>query len=434
MRHNSGILAAITLSLSVPWSAADAQLPRPAADVSSLHWVAFRAEERPPLVRKTLQKLKANGPVKIVCLGDSVTGVYYHTGGRRAYTAMVGVALGVAFPKAQVTAINAGISGNTTADGLRRLQKDVLAQKPDLVTVMFGLNDMVRVPITEFKINLGQIITRCRDIGAEVLLCTPNSVIGTPPRPIVTLVDYCDAVHEVARKQGAPVCDVHAAYESLRSRDPVAWRLILSDEIHPNMDGHKLIAETICHAITGEEISLAAAGPPLPPLPKTATLVKAGKPVRVLAMPPYDEMIGPALRAVVPAARVEVKSWSTAGKTLAEIEEEAKNVRKSPPDLVLIAVPAEITPNVQSPPEEAIRSYAWILNWSLAFGLQEWDVVGIAPSVLKADLTAEERASDEFSRRMILAQDLHVIARPQSDEAPPEIVLENWLGAQLWEK
>jgi len=35
--------------------------------------------------RKTAEKLKANQPVKIVCLGDSVTGVYYHTGGRRAY-------------------------------------------------------------------------------------------------------------------------------------------------------------------------------------------------------------------------------------------------------------------------------------------------------------------------------------------------------------
>ena len=145
MRHSVVVLAAILLSLAVTWSTADAQLPRPpAADVSSLHRVAFRAEERPVSLRKTPQKLEADQAVKIVCFGDSVTGVYYHTGGRRAYTAMVGVALSGAFPKAGVTAINAGISGNTTADGLKRMQKDVLAHKPDLVTVMFGLNDMVR--------------------------------------------------------------------------------------------------------------------------------------------------------------------------------------------------------------------------------------------------------------------------------------------------
>jgi len=130
---------------------------------------------------------------------------------------------------------------------------------------------------------------------------------------------------------------------------------------------------------------------------------------------------------VVPTAGVEVTSWPTAGKTLAQIEEAAKKVRKSPPDLVLIAVPAAVTPNVQSPPEEAVRSHAWILNWSLAFGRQQWDVVGIAPSVLKTGPTPEEKASDEFSRRMILAQDLHVVARPENDEALPEKILENWL-------
>jgi lysophospholipase L1-like esterase len=405
MRHKLGILATITLSLAVTWSATDAG--------------EFR------------EKLKANQPVKIVCLGDSVTGVYYHTGGRRAYTAMVGVALDGAFPKARVTAINAGISGNTTADGLKRLQKDVLAHKPDLVTVMFGLNDMVRVPIPDFKVNLGQIIQRCRGVGAEVLLCTPNSVIDTSNRRIATLVDYCDAIHEVARKHQVPVCDVHATYEALRSRDPVAWRLLLSDEIHPNMDGHKLIAETICLAITGEDVSLETAGPPLPAVPRTLALVKAGKPVRVLAMSPYDEMIGPALRAVVPTAQVEVKRWPTAGKTLAQIEAAAKEVRKSPPDLVLIALPMAITPDAQSPPEAVVRSHAWIFNWSLAFGRQQWDVVGIAPSVLKTGLTAEEKARDEFSRQMILAQDLHVIARPENDQALPEKILENWLRAQL---
>jgi lysophospholipase L1-like esterase len=419
MRHNTTILTALVLSLALMLRSGNAQLAQPVT------------EAPPTSLQKTLEKLKASQPVKIVCFGDSVTGVYYHTGGRRAYTAMVAVALEEAYPEAEVTAINAGISGNTTADGLRRIEKDVIAHKPDLVTVMFGLNDMVRVPIPEFKVNLGQIIKRCREAGAEVLLCTPNSVISTSNRRIGTLVEYCEAVREVADEEQTPLCDVHATFEGLRTRDPVAWRLMLSDEIHPNMDGHKLIAETICLATTGEKVSLDAAGPPSPAIPKTAALLEAGKPVRVLAMPPYDKMIGPALKAVVPSAQVEVKSWPTAGKTLAQIEQAAKGVRKSPPDFVLIGVPSTITPSVVSPPETAIRSYAWIFNWSLAFGRQQWDVVGIAPSVLKIDLTPEEEASDLFSRRMILAQDLHVIARSENDARPTEKILEGWLRSQL---
>ncbi len=419
MRHQPAIIATFVLSLVVTPASINAQPTQPGTEASSAS------------PQKTLERLKANQPVKIVCFGDSVTGVYYHTGGRRAYTTMVALALEKAFPKAEVTAINAGISGNTTADGLRRIEKDVLAHKPDLVTVMFGLNDMVRVPIPDFKVNLSRIIKRCREAGAEVLLCTPNSVISTSNRRIGTLMEYCDAVRKVANQHETPLCDVHATFEALRSRAPVAWRLMLSDEIHPNMDGHKLIAETICHAITGGKISLDATGPPSPSMPKTAALLEAGKPVRVLAMPPYDKMIGPALKAVVPSAQVEVKSWPTADKTLAQIEQAAKAVRKSPADLVLIGVPATITPSVISPPETAIRSYAWIFNWSLAFGRQQWDVVGIAPSVLKIDLTPEEEASDLFSRRMILAQDLHVIARSENDARPAEKILEGWLRSQL---
>ena len=46
--------------------------------------------------------------------------------------------------------INAGISGHTTTEGLARLDRDVLQHKPDLVTVSFGLNDMIRVPEEQF--------------------------------------------------------------------------------------------------------------------------------------------------------------------------------------------------------------------------------------------------------------------------------------------
>src|SRR5262245_28029093 len=84
-----------------------------------------------PLLPRLHARLAAREPVEIVCLGDSVTGVYYHTGGRRAYAEMIPFALRAVFPEAQVTMVNAGISGNTTRDGLARLERDVLAHKPD---------------------------------------------------------------------------------------------------------------------------------------------------------------------------------------------------------------------------------------------------------------------------------------------------------------
>ncbi len=103
---------------------------------------------------KLRRKLLAGESVRVVCFGDSVTGVYYHTGSRRAYTDMLGIALRQFAPQAKVEMINAGISGNTTENALARIDRDVIAHRPDLVTVMFGLNDMARVPLDVYRENL----------------------------------------------------------------------------------------------------------------------------------------------------------------------------------------------------------------------------------------------------------------------------------------
>jgi len=91
---------------------------------------------------KIRQKMLAGEAVRVVCFGDSVTGVYYHTGSRRAYTDMLRIALRQAAPQASIEMFNAGISGHTTENALARIDRDVISHQPDLVTVMFGLNDM----------------------------------------------------------------------------------------------------------------------------------------------------------------------------------------------------------------------------------------------------------------------------------------------------
>jgi lysophospholipase L1-like esterase len=370
----------------------------------------------------------ANGqPVKIVCLGDSVTGVYYHTGGRRAYPEMLPIAVRKVFPGADVSVVNAGVIGDATVNALKRLEKDVLAHRPHLVTVMFGLNDLVRVPLDDFRANLTAIIRKCRAIGAEVLLCTPNGVLETPGRPVKKLFDYCEALRKVAREEQVPVCDCYAAYEKVRKRDYSSWRLLLSDEIHPNMDGHKITAEEITRSITGQSVSLKDVGPPEPAIPRTLARLKAGEPVRVLAMPPYDALIGPALKQLDPSAQVEVSPWPTAGRTLAQIEQDARPVRKRAVDLVLIAVPSSASAESE---EQTIRSWSWILNWSLSFAHQQWDVVGILPAVAKADLTTEERRKESFARQMIRAQDLTWIERRPGDDSSAEKILAEWLREQ----
>ena len=178
----------------------------------------------------------------MVCFGDSVTGVYYHTGSRRAYTDMLGIALRRVSPRAKIDMINAGISGHTTADALARIDRDVVRRKPDLVTVMFGLNDMTRVPLNKYRANVKEIVRKCRAAGAEVVLATPNNVISTTSRPTKKLIAYCDVVRDLGRELDVPVCDLYREFDAVRAHDAYDWRLLMSDAIHPNMDGHKRIA------------------------------------------------------------------------------------------------------------------------------------------------------------------------------------------------
>ncbi|MDA1158122.1 MAG: GDSL-type esterase/lipase family protein [Planctomycetota bacterium] len=375
-------------------------------------------------IRKTLL---SGDPVKVVCFGDSVTGVYYHSGSHRAYTDMLGIALQRVSGVPNVEMINAGISGHTTVNALARIDRDVLAHNPDVVTVMFGLNDMTRVSLDDYRANLKTIVEKCRSVGAEVVLATPNNVIDTPSRPTNKLIMYCDVVREVGRETGVSICDTYQQLDGIRAIEPFGWRLMMSDAIHPNMAGHKSMAERLAQTITGAQVSLANEPPSLPALQRTLARIKDNQPVRVLAMAPYDSIIKSALQNVSNEVQVDLTPWPVEGLSLAQIEQDAKAlVRASKPDLVLIAIPQSA---VAESDETFASSYAWTMNWSLNFGPPTWDCVVIHPSV--ADTTANLRPRDDLVRQLVAAQDLHLVDRKTGDVAEPVKLIEAWLTDEL---
>jgi hypothetical protein len=321
--------------------------------------------------------------------------------------------------------INAGISGHTTAEGLTRLEQDVLKHHPTLVTISFGLNDMTRVPPEQFRTNLEQLIDRCRAEQSLVVLCTPNAVINTDGRPISRLREYCEIIRDVGQKKTVAVCDQFAAGERLKSRAPWTWRLTMSDEIHPNMDGHKRMAEELCRSISGRETSLDEIAPP-PALTRTQAQLAAANPIRVLAMEPMASMIESAILQQNPSAKVEVTPWPTAGKSLAQLELDAKDlVRAMKPDLVVLSIPADAAAEND---EQRVHAVSWIMNWSLSFGHQEWDCIVVHPSVVdpKADPT---QAS--MIRRLARAQHLALLDRVTGDDSDTETIVRAWVQSQL---
>jgi acyl-CoA thioesterase-1 len=169
----------------------------------------------------------------VVVLGDSLT-------------AGLGVAADEAFParlQARLRAegydyrvVNAGVSGDTTAGGLRRVDW-VLRAKPDVVVVALGANDGLRgLSPQAMQANLEAIVGRLQTAGARVLLAG----MRLPPNYGAAYTKEFQAVFpEVARRAKVPLMpfllDGVAA-------DP---RLNQPDGIHPTVAGQQLIADRL---------------------------------------------------------------------------------------------------------------------------------------------------------------------------------------------
>lgn len=379
----------------------------------------------------------AGQSLRVVCLGDSVTGIYYHTGGRRAWPELLQMGLQRALPGRDVSVINAGISGNTVADGLARLQRDVLDHQPQIVTISFGLNDLARSGEGPFRDGLLELVRRIRAAGAEPVLCTPNAVIDTAGRPEQKLQQFCQVIRDVATEQQVAFCDVQQAGLKLRERAPQTWRMTMSDAIHPNLDGHRLLAETVCQRLTGVPVSLADVQPETG-LPRVQQVLRDGGRVKILAMQPLVEPLQRALEQMRLTEHCDVTVWQTEAeqngaaiaRTLPELEAEAQRlVRPLKPDLVLLTFP-EQRPELTD--EQVIHSVSWIMNWSLDFGRSSWDCVVVHPQLLSRQAeTAEAGEWSKLLRQLVHAQDLQLLEPEPGSAATAQQLLIERLGPFL---
>jgi acyl-CoA thioesterase-1 len=198
------------------------------------------------------------GP-KVVFLGDSLT-AGLGLPADQAFPALVGAALAAEGHPVQV--VNAGVSGDTTAGGVRRLDW-LLGQHPDVVVVGLGGNDMLRgQPPEEVARNLRDLVVRSRDAGAAVLL------LGMRANPTLG-PDYAaafDAVYPaLAAELSVPL--VPFLLEGVVG-DPA---LVQPDGLHPTAEGHARLADLVRPAlaplVTAAGAAPAGAPAPLPPPP-----------------------------------------------------------------------------------------------------------------------------------------------------------------------
>lgn len=199
-------------------------------------------------------KLKADD--RIVFLGDSIT---QGGAGPNGYVTMIRHALDKQHADLKIEVIGAGISGNKVPDLQRRVDKDVIAKKPTIVFIYIGINDVwhgekdpARGTLPDaFESGLKEVIGKCRDAGATVVLCTPT-VIGEKNDGAnaldAKLDQYSDISRKIAKELKLPLCDLRAAFvEHLKAhnKDNAEKGVLTSDRVHLNLAGNEFVAKTM---------------------------------------------------------------------------------------------------------------------------------------------------------------------------------------------
>ena len=163
------------------------------------------------------------GDGTILAFGDSLT-VGVGTTSENSYPSVLAALTGL-------TVINAGVSGETTDEGVLRLPEELDDAEPDMVIIIEGGNDLLQDRShSAIKTNLKSMIETAQNRGVQVVL------IGVPQKK---LFSDCAPLYEELADEFQLVFDGTLLGGLLRSPS------LKSDYIHLNEKGYRKMAESI---------------------------------------------------------------------------------------------------------------------------------------------------------------------------------------------
>lgn len=194
---------------------------------------------------------KYKEPVKVACVGDSITQGSGTKGNPypKQFQALLGDKWKVG---------NFGFSGRTLMDKgdypymAEKLYQDALAMKPDVVIIMLGTNDTKKqnwVFKDTFAADYTKLVKSFQDLESKprVFVCRPCPVIGKGSFGITEegIQEQIPIIDKLAKEMGCDVIDMHAAL--------VATPELIPDRVHPNALGAGKMAEAAYTALTGKK-------------------------------------------------------------------------------------------------------------------------------------------------------------------------------------
>lgn len=191
-----------------------------------------------------LDKIPMDGEETIVAFGDS------NTEDAQGWFTILKHVFEISVEKANFKFINAGVSYNTTAEALRRLDRDVVVHEPDWVIVALGTFDAQRLNIAPDRtlLPLSETWENIETIQSVLESRVENPLIWITPAPVIDemleenlLYDFTIKAEDlgpvqdvVSGKQGAIV---DASANRMGKGEPNAWNY-LPDGLHHSLSGH----------------------------------------------------------------------------------------------------------------------------------------------------------------------------------------------------
>jgi lysophospholipase L1-like esterase len=208
----------------------------------------------PPLSAPVVKPIPAfQKDARILFQGDSITD------GKRGrdldpnhilghgYVFIIAARHGAAFPERRLTFLNRGVSGNTVNDLAGRWQQDTLDLKPDLLSILIGVNDSGKgVPLDQFEQVYDKLLgdTRAANPGVRVVLCAPFMLPVGQRQGGEWNADIKrrqEVVEKLAHKYHAALVRFQPMFDAACQRAPAEYWIW--DGVHPTYAGHQLMAD-----------------------------------------------------------------------------------------------------------------------------------------------------------------------------------------------
>ena len=244
-----------------------------------------------PAAADVPKALELKGGDSIVAIGDSIT-----AGG--GYLRDIDAVLAQQYPDLKIAkVINKGISGQKAENLVPRFERDVVSNKPAVVTLSIGINDVwhrLKNPPDEkvldaYKSNVAKMVDQAQAAGIKVILLAPTVIQEDPQAEgNKRLPPYVTAMQQIAAEKKCQFVDLHGMFLAALAKKPADEKgnWITRDGVHMKPVGDAIMAIGVLRALGVPDDKIAATII-VPPAPRSSP--PATKPVTPPVTKPVEK-------------------------------------------------------------------------------------------------------------------------------------------------